>query len=250
MFLAYRYFKMRDFHCQMKLWTCSVSFWNPGKTLAHTASFDNEFHKSISPCGKNFLFLFVMKLAHTELVDTGCVWNLLIAVFFDASYLLDLNPYPLEHCWFCTHLWHLPSVTSFLNWADLFCWDVLHFLSVIILSANLWTLLVSFWRSENQKFTVSSCGCTIVLIGTVLKGVGSKAENNIVTQNKNFNLNIFFLTDNTQFKAHHHFIYGITTFFLCITWSSSTGKLKCYLLSCHIFSEALFNIGPLFCYSK
>lgn len=55
---------------------------------------------------------------------------------------------------------------------------------------------------------------------------------------------------NSQFKAHNHFIYEITLFFLSNTLSSSTMKFICYLFSCHAFPEALFKIGPLLCYSK
>lgn len=87
-------------------------------------------------------------------------------------------------------------------------------------------------------------------IGTIQKICGKNTEKTIVLLNKHFNCKIFVvLTGNSNSKPIV-ILYMRLHNFLCIISNLSTVKFKCKLLSCHIFSEDLFKIGPLFCYSK
>lgn len=73
---------------------------NPSKTIGPTTSCANNFHRSIFTCGKNFLFVLVLKVSHTvltlclpvlDLEHNYCVTLLVLStcIIFVFSYLLS-----------------------------------------------------------------------------------------------------------------------------------------------------------------
>lgn len=98
-------------------------FQNSRKTIAPTTSCDKNFCRSVPTCGKNFLFVLVLKVAHSvfvlcisvlELEPNWCVTMLVLStcIIFALSYLLSrLISCTLLTCFsFCIYVIYCPSL--------------------------------------------------------------------------------------------------------------------------------------------